>query len=252
MADVAGKAVIVTGAGQGIGRALSLRLAAEGALAAVADVNADGAARVAGEIAAAGGTAEAGHADVSDPASVRALVETAVERFGRVDALVNNAGIFSTIRMGPFEEISLEDWERVLRVNLTGTFLCCQAVAPHMRAQGSGSIVCISSGTVMIGRPWYAHYVASKAGVIGLTRALARELGPDGIRINAILPGSTETEIPRETVTPEQIAAHVEAQSIHRRVIPSDLAGTVSFLISDDAGMITGQSIAIDGGMAFL
>jgi 3-oxoacyl-[acyl-carrier protein] reductase len=249
---VTGTAVIVTGGAQGIGRALALAFADHGAKVAVADLNGAKASSVTQEIERAGGTAVSVETDVSDPDSVRALVAMTIEQFGSVETLVCSAAVFSTIRMGPFEHIAPEDWERVLAVNLTGTFLCCQAVAPHMRAAQRGSIVCLSSGTVLIGRPWYAHYVASKAGVIGLTRALARELGSDGVRINALLPGSTETEVPRETVRPDQVAALIAAQSIQRRLVPADLLGVVLFLASDASAMLTGQSIALDGGAAFL
>lgn len=180
------------------------------------------------------------------------MVQQALTRFKRIDVLVNNAAIFSTIQMKPFEEITFEEWNGLMAVNLTGTFLCCQAVAPSMRAQQGGSIINISSGSVATGRPWYAQYVASKAGVVGLTRALARERGADNITINAIMPGSTETEVPRETVTPEQAQAIVAGQSIHRRETPQDLVGAMVFLASEDSRFITGQTLLVDGGQNFL
>jgi len=154
--------------------------------------------------------------------------------------------------MKPFDEIELAEWEAVVRVNLTGTFVCCKAVAPVMRRQRFGRIVNISSSTVLMGRAEYAHYVASKAGVVGLTRALARELGADGVTVNAIMPGSTETEVPRETVSPDQARAIVGAQSVKRRITAADVVGAAVFLASPDADLVTGQTIVVDGGLNFL
>jgi 3-oxoacyl-[acyl-carrier protein] reductase len=245
------KTVIVTGAGQGIGRALAQRFAAEGANVAVTDLNAEGAERVAGEIAAAGGSAHGLALDVSDRAAVGDCVAGVAEHFGGLDALVNNAGIFSTLRMGPFEEITEAEFAAVMNVNVTGTFNCCQAVAPILRAQQSGSIINLSSGTVRMGRPYYAHYVTSKAAVVGMTRALANELGADGVRINAVMPGSIKTEIPRDTVTPEQAQGIVARQAIKRQMTPQDILGTIVFLASDDSAMLTGQTIVVDGGVIF-
>ena len=245
------KVAIVTGGGQGIGRAFALRFASEGAHVVVADIQEEKAGSVAREVRDLGTNGLAVRTDVSDPASTRAMVERTVERFGRVDVLVNNAAIFATIKMKPFEEIGREEWETMMAVNLTGAFLCCQAVAPRMREQGWGRIINISSATVLMGRPYYAHYVTSKAGIIGMTRALANELGSDNITVNAIMPGATETEVPRETVNPEQAEALIASQAIHRRERPDDLVGAAAFLASDDAGFITGQSINIDGGHNF-
>jgi 3-oxoacyl-[acyl-carrier protein] reductase len=154
-------------------------------------------------------------------------------------------------KMKPFEEISLDEWNQIIAVNLTGSFLCCQAVAPYMRDRKHGRIINISSGVVLMGRPFYAHYVGSKAGIIGLTRALANELGGDNITVNAITPGPTATEIPRETVTPEQVKAMTEAQAIHRQETPEDLVGVAVFLASEDSRFITGQTINVDGGLNF-
>jgi 3-oxoacyl-[acyl-carrier protein] reductase len=244
-----GRVAIVTGGGQGIGRAFAHRFAQEGAQVVIADVNEETAGRTAGEI---GDAALAVRTDVTDPASAGAAVDAAVDRFGRVDVLINNASIFATLRMRPFWEIPFDEWQAVLHVNLTGVFVCCQAVAGPMRAQGDGRIVNISSSTVLMGRPNYAHYVTSKAGVQGLTRALASELGPDGVTVNAIMPGSVETEVPRETVSPEQARAIVGKQALHRRLRPADIVGTAVHLASEDGAMITGQTIVVDGGLSYI
>lgn len=246
------RVALVTGAGQGIGRAFAERFVAEGAAVVVADRNADAATTTAEKITAAGGRAVAATVDVTDPEAVDAVVAETVRTWGRLDVLVNNAAIFSTITMKPFDEIGLAEWEAVVRVNLTGTFICCKAVAPVMREQAFGRIVNISSSTVLMGRAEYAHYVASKAGVVGLTRALARELGPHGVTVNTIMPGSTETEVPRETVTPEQARSIVGAQSVKRRIGAGDIVGAAVYLASGDADFVTGQTIVVDGGLNFL
>jgi 3-oxoacyl-[acyl-carrier protein] reductase len=243
-----GRTVIVTGAGQGIGRTFAHRLATDGANVVILDLNFEAARRVADEI---GDRAIARSADVADEQQVATAFQAAVDRFGRVDGLINNASIFATIRMGPFEQITLDEWNAIMRVNLTGVFICCKAVAPLMRQHRSGNIVNISSSTVLMGRRDYAHYVSSKAGVVGLTRALATELGDDGIRVNAIMPGSVETEIPRETVTTEQAAGIVARQALHRRLKPDDIAGAAAFLVSPDAEMMTGQILVVDGGLSY-
>jgi len=245
------KVAVITGAGQGLGRAYALRFVEEGAHVVVADVQEDKANSVVQEVRDLGGKGLAVKVDVSDPDSVRDMFDQTVERFGYVDVLINNASIFSTIEMKPFEEITLEEWNRLMAVNLTGSFLCCQAVAPHMREREQGRIINISSGVVLMGRPFYAHYVASKAGIIGLTRALANELGGDNITVNTITPGPTETEVPRETVSPEQAKAMIEAQAIPRRETPEDLVGVAVFLASEDSRFITGQVINVDGGLNF-
>ena len=251
MSRLNGKTALITGAGQGIGRAFAKRFAAEGANVIVLDLNGDAAQSVAALIEQAGGHALAVVADVSDEAAVSTAVRHGIERFGRIDALVNNASIFATIKMGPFEQITFEDWSAIIRVNLTGVFVCCKAVASTMRGQGTGSIVNISSSTTFMGRRDYAHYVASKSGVIGLTRALATELGDDNVRVNAIAPGSVETEVPRETVTPEQAKALIARQALHRRMAPDDIVGAAVFLSSDEAQMITGQTLVVDGGLSY-
>jgi 3-oxoacyl-[acyl-carrier protein] reductase len=251
--DSAGpQVVVITGSAQGIGRAFARSFADTGATVVIADRNIEKARLVAAECVSAGSDAVALDVDVTDPTSVEAMAKTTVERFGRIDVLVNNAAVFSTLAMKPFEEIDLAEWESVMRVNLTGTFLCCQAVAPQMRVQGAGRIVNLSSATTLFGRPFYLHYVASKAGVIGLTRGLAREMGAFGVTVNAVLPGSVETEIPRDSVTAEQAAAIVAGQSVHRRLQTADMVSAVLFLASPGAEAITGQSIVVDGGANFV
>jgi 3-oxoacyl-[acyl-carrier protein] reductase len=250
--DLAGRVVIVTGAGQGIGRAYARAFAAAGAAVSVADLNAEAAARVAAALAADGGRASAEAVDIADAASVARMVDAVVARHGRIDVLVNNASIFSTLAMRPFTEIPLEEWDRVLRVNVTGTFLCARAVAPHMRERGWGRIVNVSSAAVTMGRPNYLHYTTSKAAVIGMTRSLARELGPHGITVNAVLPGATDTEVERATVTAQQKAAMIAMRAVPREETPEDLVGTVLYLASEASAFVTGQSLTVDGGLTFL
>jgi len=240
------KVAIITGAGQGLGRAYALRLAKEGAKIVVAELNADKGRAVAHE---AKGIFV--HTNVADEASVQAMARQAVDAYGRIDILVNNAAIFSTLKMRPFWEIPVAEWDELMAVNVRGVWLTAKAVVPQMRKQGSGRIVNISSSVVWMGRPNYLHYVASKGAVVAMTRAMAKELGEFGINVNAITPGATYTEVPRDTVTPEQREAIVRAQSIKRAAAPQDLEGTVVFLCSDDAAFITGQTINVDGGLNF-
>ena len=240
-----GRVAIVTGAGQGIGRVFARAFADAGAIPIVADRNGPKAEAVAAEI---GGRAMAVTVDVGDPASVDAMTRTVEAAFGRIDILVNNAAIFSTLTMRPFDQIPLAEWDDVLRVNLTGPFLCARAVLPAMRRGQWGRIVNIGSGAVTLGRPGYVHYVATKAALVGMGRSMARELGPDGITVNAILPGATFTEIERKTVTPEWIERIVAQQCVHRPQVPDDLVGSLLFLCSAGAGFVTGQALTVDGG----
>ena len=249
--SISGRSIIVTGGGQGIGAAIARDLAAHGAKIVAADLNAEKAAAVAAEIEAAGGSAVFAPTDVADPQSVQAMAGVALSAHGRLDGLINCAAIFSTIKMKRFEEISLEEWEAVMRVNTTGTFLACKAVAGPMREAGFGRIINFSSQAVTRGRVDYLHYIASKSALIGMTRSLARELGEDGITVNAILPGYTQTEVPRETTSPAQQQVFLATQSIKRFGTPSDIVGLVRFLCSEEAGFITGQCHAIDGGLAY-
>lgn len=251
MDEIHKKTVLITGSGQGIGRHFAQRLAKEGHRIAVVDRRADAAHAVVAEIQAAGGEALALGTDITDDAAAAAAVDTIVSRFGGLDVLINNASIFSTLKMRPFYEIPVEEWRQVVDVNLTGGFICARHAYGPMQAAGWGRIINIASAVVPMGRANYLHYVASKAGVVGMTRAMARELGGFGITVNAILPGAVETEIERETVTAEQRATFIAQRSLPRAQIPEDLGGVVSFLISEDAGFMTGQSLIVDGGMIF-
>jgi NAD(P)-dependent dehydrogenase (short-subunit alcohol dehydrogenase family) len=240
-----GRVAIVTGAGQGLGRVFAKAFAMAGAIPVIAERNHDKGSAVAAEI---GNQAFAIHTDVADPASIDSMVAEVDRRFGRIDILVNNAGIFSTLEMRPFEQIPLDEWEHVLRVNVTGPFLCARAVLPAMRRAKWGRIINMASGAVTLGRPNYLHYITSKAALEGMTRSMARELGADGITVNSILPGATFTEIERKTVSPEQKQRIVAQQCIPRPEVPEDLVGTVLFLASEASAFVTGQGLTVDGG----
>lgn len=245
------RVVIITGAGQGIGRTFAKAFAIAGARAVIAELDEKNAASVAAEILKADGQALAVQTDVADPASIAEMIEVVEDEYGRIDVLINNAGIFSTLEMRPFDQIPLEDWEQVLRVNLTGPFLCARAVLPAMRRAKWGRIINIGSGAVRLGRPNYLHYIASKAALAGMSLSMARELGPDGITVNAILPGATFTEIERKTVTPQQKERIVSMQCIPRAETPEDLVGAALFLASDASTFVTGQTLNLDGGVTW-
>jgi len=252
MVDANKKVVLITGAGQGLGRCFAHRFAGSGATVIVSDINEPAAKQVVDDIRTGFGEAMFLPMDVSDEESVRAGIKEVVKKYGRLDVLVNNASIFSTLKMRPYDEIPVAEWRKVLDVNLTGVYLCSRFAAAPMRESGWGRIINISSAVVNMGRPLYVHYLASKAGVIGLSRGLARELGPYGITVNSVLPGATDTEIERDTVTTEQRDALIRMRSIPRGETPEDLAGVVMFLASDDASFLTGQSLTVDGGTTFL
>jgi 3-oxoacyl-[acyl-carrier protein] reductase len=243
------KVIIVTGGGMGIGRVCCLRLAKEGAKVVVGDIEEKAAKAVAAEIGREGGESLAIAVDVTAPEQTRAMAEGALGRYGRIDALLNNAGLYTSIKKRPFVEIPPAEWDQVMAVNLKGIFLCSQAVYPAMKKKGKGKIINISSGTIFNGTPFFLHYVTSKAGVIGLTRALARELGPEGIAVNAITPGLTLSG-PQQAgaITPAQLADRRSRRCFQRDQFPEDLVGTVLFLASADSDFVTGQTINVDGG----
>jgi NAD(P)-dependent dehydrogenase (short-subunit alcohol dehydrogenase family) len=246
--SVADKVVVITGAGQGIGRSFAKTFASAGARVVIAERNMDNARAVERDIAAGNGHAKVFETDVADEASVQRLGASVEAAYGRADVLINNAAIFSTLAMRPFDQIPLAEWEQVLRVNVTGPFLCARAMLPLMRKNKWGRIINMASGAVTLGRPNYLHYIASKSALAGMTHSMARELGADGITVNAVLPGATYTEIPRQTVTPEQKQRIVAMQSIPRPQVPEDLLGVVLFLASDASAFMTGQELTVDGG----
>ena len=244
------RVVIVTGGARGIGRAYCLGVAAEGARVVVADV-ADPKPTVA-EIEARGAQALAVACDVSREADTQRLATETLARFGRIDVLVNNAALYGTLKRRPFMEIPVEEWDRVMAVNLRGLFLCARAVFPAMRAQGNGKIVNIASSTIMNGGGGTrAHYVASKGGVWAFTRALARELGEHGIRVNTLAPGFTLSDtVMRENPGHVETAREraVQSRSLRRDEHPQDLLGALVFLASAESDFVTGQTLAVDGG----
>ncbi|HEY7063338.1 MAG TPA: 3-oxoacyl-ACP reductase family protein [Chloroflexota bacterium] len=242
-----GKVAIVTGAGQGIGRAYALRLAQEGARVAVAEIQAAKGEQTAAAIRATGGQAIALPTDVSDEASTEAMARATAERFGRIDALVNNAAIFYGVQRKPFDQLTVAEWDRLYSVNVRGVWLCCKAVVPYMRQHGYGKIVNIASDTVLSGIPYLLHYVSSKGAVIALTRALARELGGENICVNAVAPGFTLSEA-GQSAPDETKERSVAGRPLHRAEVPADLAGTIAFLVSAESDFITGQTLAVNGG----
>jgi len=245
---LAGRVAIVTGAAQGIGQAYALTLARAGAKVCVSDV-ADPAETVQ-KIIDQGGAAIGNRSDVTNQASVDAMVAATMAAFGRVDILINNAALFATLKMQEFTDISDTEWDRVMAVNVRGTWQCVKAAAPAMEKSGGGSIVNVSSATVFKGSPLLAHYVASKGAIVALTRSLARELGPKGIRINAIAPGLVmSANVEQHADWKKSSAAIVAGRALQRDSVPDDLTGTLMFLASEDSGFMTGQTLVVDGGI---
>jgi NAD(P)-dependent dehydrogenase (short-subunit alcohol dehydrogenase family) len=238
MAVLAGKVAIVTGGAQGIGAAIARGLEAEGAEVVIVDLE----------------PPEGGiRADVSSEEDVQRMVSQALERNGRIDVLVNNAGLYASLEMRAFTEIPLEEWNRVMEVNVASMFLTCRAVVPVMREQGGGKIVNISSGTPFRGVPFLLHYVTSKGAIVALTRALAKELGKDGIHVNCVAPGFTMSEGVKSH--PEVIEklrdVSIASRTIQRDQVPEDVVGAVVFLCTSAADFVTGQTMVIDGGQYF-
>jgi 3-oxoacyl-[acyl-carrier protein] reductase len=248
------KVVIVTGGGHGIGKAYCLGFARARARVVVADIDSAAAGEVARQVSGeTDAEAAAVHVDVADEKSTQAMSDTALQRFGRIDVLVNNAAIFATVPMnrGRIETITSEEWDRLMAVNLKGLFFCCRAVLPSMRAQKSGKVINIASGTVFNGSPGRIHYVTSKAGTIGFTRTLAREVGDDNIQVNVLAPGNTLSEENPSEEMRRFRQASVAGRALKRLQVPQDLVGAMLFLASPLSDFITGQTINVDGGIAF-
>jgi len=251
MARLAGRTAIVTGGAKGIGRHYSLALAAEGADVMIADI-ADGA-ELAEEIAAKHGrnAATSMTCDVSDEDAVKALVARTLERFGKIDILVNNAALFASLAEQPFTDIDVALWDRVMAVNIRGPFLMAKHVVPHMRARGYGKIINVGSGSVFRGIPQMLHYVTSKGAIVAFTRSLSRAVGGDGICVNTLAPGLTISDSvvdhnPGHLQSAREPA--IQRRAIKRDGFPQDLLGALVFLASADSDFITGQTIAVDGG----
>jgi 3-oxoacyl-[acyl-carrier protein] reductase len=247
--DLKDRVVVATGAANGIGRQLAIDLAAAGALVAVADLDVRRAEQVAEEIRGCGGSAVAVAVDVAESSSVQAMIDRVDAEYGRIDGLVNGAAIFTAVAVErlAYDEIPESAWDATLNVTLKGAWLCSRAVAPVMRRQRRGSIVNIGSGTAFKGTPYLAHYVAAKAGVLGLTRALARELGAYDVTVNCVAPGAVRTRDAAEDPA-AQGDADVAGRAIVRPAAPSDVTGAIAFFLSDAASFVTGQTLVVDGG----
>ena len=242
-------AVVVTGAAGGLGRMYSLALAQEGYAIVAADL-ADPS-QVVAEVEAAGGACLGVTVDVSDEESTRAMAAAALERFGRIDALVNNAAYYTAIVKKPFDEIPVEEWDRCFAVNVRGTWLCCRAVAPAMRDQRAGRIVNISSTTVPTGADGFLHYVASKSAIVGLTRSLARELGEWNVTVNTVTPDYIAFDRDYDNRQPELARVLAQQRCLKRELDPEDMVGTILFLLGPGSAFVTGQNLHVNGGRVF-
>jgi NAD(P)-dependent dehydrogenase (short-subunit alcohol dehydrogenase family) len=242
---LSGRTVIVTGAATGIGQAFALGCAAQGANVVVADLGP--AEETMAAIERTGAKAHYVRTDVSDDASVRQMAEQALQRFGRIDGLVNNAAYFREVKLTEFEQIDAAVWDRIFEVNVKGVWLCSKAVMPAMRERKSGSIVNIASVVAVAGQPGYLHYVASKGAVLSMTKGLAKEVGPHGVRVNVIAPGFVITDATKNRPVEWQ-QSFLKARALSREQRPDDLVGTALYLLSDLAGFVSGQTIVVDGG----
>ncbi len=248
MLNLKDKVVIITGAAGGLGKAFALAFANEGAKVAVCDKNIKGATETAQEI---GNDAIAIEVDVANEVSTQAMAQVMADKFGKIDVLVNNAAIYATIQRKPFYEISEAEWDLVMNVNLKGVWMVSKAVFPFMKAANAGKIINISSATVMSGSPQWSHYVASKGGVIGFTRSMAKEVGDFNINVNAIAPGFTLTDASLSLIENAQKYG-VDRGAIKRPSSAEDIVGTALYLASSASDFVTGQTIVVDGGKQFI
>ncbi len=249
MKRLAGKVVIITGAGKGLGKAFALRFADEGArLVLVTRKDMDGLKKAAGEVIAKGADCIFFQADVTKLDDMQKVADQTAKKFGKIDVLVNNAAYYFGVERRSFDTIPPEEWDMMMSINVKGPWICARTVFPIMKAQGKGKIINLTSEVFFTGSNGFAHYVASKGGVVGLTRALAAELGPDNITVNAVAPGFTDTEASR---TIADVAKYDTSKTPLRRLgTAEDIVGAVIFLASDDADFITGEIILVDGGRA--
>jgi NAD(P)-dependent dehydrogenase (short-subunit alcohol dehydrogenase family) len=248
--NVAGRVIVITGAGQGLGRAYAHFLARAGAHIVIAEMSESAGAAVVAEIAVSGGSHLAVTTDVTEPNATSAMADAALNAFGRIDALINNAALNAAVARRPFWEIPSEEWDAVMRVNVGGAFNAAKAVVPAMRRAGWGRIINISSVTWHLGLPNYLHYVTSKAALVGMTRSMARELSRTGITVNAITLGQVLTEVDNPGQTDQAVAAVVARQIVPRSGVPSDVVGLMTYLLSPASDFMTGQSLLVDGGLA--
>ena len=242
------RTVIVTGGGRGIGKVYAQEFAKAGARVVAADIDEPAAKAVAEALTADGHVALGLGVDIASEASTSAMARATMERFDTIDVLINNASLMSVLPRRSWTEIPVEEWDRVMAVNLRGLFLCCRAVFPAMKEQKHGKIVNISSSRVFEGAPNRLHYTTSKAGVIGFTRALAREVGELGITVNAVAPGMTESDTQVGSTSGNYLAAQIAGRAIERVEVPEDLVGAVMFLSSPASDFMTGQTLLVDGG----
>jgi NAD(P)-dependent dehydrogenase (short-subunit alcohol dehydrogenase family) len=248
---LAGKLIVVTGAGQGIGKAYAKRIAAEGARVALVDVNEQAVGAARSELEAQGLAVETWTVDVSRPDDVKRFAAEIGRRHSAVHGLVNNAAVFSSLKLKPFWEIDPAEWDLVMAVNVRGPWLLVSALRPLLLAAQEASVVNIGSDAVWMGKDGYLHYVASKAAVYGMTHSMARELGADNVRVNTLSPGFTATEVPRETFTQQQLDGIMRSQALKRIAGTDDMVGVVSFLLGPDSRWITGQTIHVTGGLLY-
>jgi len=240
------KVAVITGGAQGIGRATALAMGREGAKLVIADLQGEKAQSVVNELQGSGAQAIGVAVDVANESSVKQMAKAAFERFGRVDVLCNIAGIYYP--KASVVQLSEEDWDRTIDINLGGNFLCCREVVPSMRRQKNGRIISIASGIGHYGMRQFSHYAASKAAIMGFVKSLAREVGADGITVNAICPGSANTSMPRQHRSEEEVMARLRSTPLPHILEPEDIAGPIVFLASDAAAYITGQSYNINCG----